>query len=65
MNKLNLNSKNDAVLNRAQMKDVMGGKIQSICYTGDWSNYDICFNCMVAYGVGLESADRQCIVVGG
>lgn len=64
MNKLNDNSKNNKALNRAELKEVMGGKYESICNTGSWSNYDICFNCMVAYGVGPESADRQCIAVG-
>ena len=56
------------VLSKAQMKNVLGGKAQSICDTGDYNDYSICFNCCLAdveeafdpTENGLDSCDILC-----
>lgn len=50
------------------MKNVLGGKAQSICDTGDYNDYSICFNCCLAdveeafdpTENGLDSCDILC-----
>ncbi|WP_294207268.1 hypothetical protein [uncultured Chryseobacterium sp.] len=53
--------KNARLINRTEMKSIIGG---SICTSGN-SNYEICYNCSIAYGTAPEVADRLCSVTSG
>ncbi|MBT2559783.1 hypothetical protein J7E50_17825 [Pedobacter sp. ISL-68] len=52
MKKMNL-------LSRAEMKNVMGGNtpVANPCLTGDYHDYDICFNCCVVIGQEYDPTD--------
>lgn len=49
-------------ISKAEMKNVTGG---SICTTGNWNNYDICYNCSISYGTDPVQADRVCRYTSG
>jgi hypothetical protein len=45
------------LLSKAEMKNVTGG---NVCETGNWKNYDICYNCSIAYGTPPDQAAAVC-----
>jgi len=48
------------LLSKAEMKNVTGGNRIGICETGNWKQYDICYNCSIAYGTPPDQAANVC-----
>ncbi|WP_443944513.1 hypothetical protein ACJVDH_16530 [Pedobacter sp. AW1-32] len=45
------------LLSKAEMKQVMGG---GVCDEGNWSSYDVCYNCSISYGIPPDRAENAC-----